>query len=249
MEFAVRHFIPGRIRLCVPALCQRRSLAEAMLDWLRRQSGVKSARINYDCASLVVEYDRAHEALFRTLIGRLRFMNFDELRRLIGVADAAGARSADFGAGSQGGVGRSALRNARRSCCRPFPWRSPSAPIRWFKGINLPLMLWNAYPIALRAWRVFRREGRLNIDFLDTLAVAASLALGNPLAGAIVIWLIKLGDWIRDLTAAGSRRAISELLEFQSKKAWVVRDGAIVSIPAIELSSPATKWPSSIPAR
>jgi heavy metal translocating P-type ATPase len=100
----------------------------------------------------------------------------------------------------------------------------------------MPLMLWNAYPIALRAWRVWRREGRLNVDFLDTLAIAASLAHGNPLAGAIVIWLIKLGDWIRDLTAAGSRRAISELLEFQAKTAWVIRNGAVTSIQACELA-------------
>ena len=82
MEFAVRHFIPGRIRLRIPSLCAKRALAEAMLDWLRRQTGIKAARINYDCASLIVEYDLIYEPLFRTLIGRLRFMNFDELRRL-----------------------------------------------------------------------------------------------------------------------------------------------------------------------
>ena len=46
-------------------------------------------------------------------------------------------------------------------------------------------------------------ERRLNIDVLDTLAISASILQGNPLAGCIVTWLIKLGDWIRDLTAAG----------------------------------------------
>jgi cation transport ATPase len=56
-----------------------------------------------------------------------------------------------------------------------------------------------------------------------------------PLAGAIVTWLIKLGDWIRDLTAAGTRRAISELLEFQTKTAWVIRDNVITPVPASEL--------------
>ena len=49
-------------------------------------------------------------------------------------------------------------------------------------------------------------------------------------------WLIKLGDWIRDLTAAGAKRAVTELLEFQSKNAWVVRDDGIISIPARELT-------------
>jgi Cu2+-exporting ATPase len=51
-----------------------------------------------------------------------------------------------------------------------------------------------------------------------------------------VTWLIKLGDGIRDLTAAGSRRAVRELLEFQAKTAWIVKDGTVVSIPASELA-------------
>ena len=79
------------------------------------------------------------------------------------------------------------------------------------------------------------------------MAISASVLQGNPLAGCIVTWLIKLGDWIRDLTAAGSRRAISELLEFQTKIAWVMRDGAVVSIPAAELAAAISSW--SIPAR
>src|SRR5262249_9490095 len=104
------------------------------------------------------------------------------------------------------------------------------------RGVNLPFMLLEAHPLALRAWRVWRGGGRLTVGFLDTRAGAAALAQGNPMAGAIVTWLIKLGDWIRDLTAAGSRRAIRELLEFQVKTAWVVRDGALVSIPSGELA-------------
>jgi Cu2+-exporting ATPase len=102
-------------------------------------------------------------------------------------------------------------------------------------AVNVPLMLWNAIPIAKRAWKVWSNESRLNIDVLDTLAISASMLQGNPMAGCIVTWLIKLGDWIRDLTAAGQKRAISELLEFQTKTAWLLRDGEVISIPATEL--------------
>jgi heavy metal translocating P-type ATPase len=101
----------------------------------------------------------------------------------------------------------------------------------------MPLLLWNALPIFRRAWRVWSRERRLNIDFLDTLAVIASLWQGQQVAGAIIVWLIQLGDWIRDLTAAGSKRAVKDLLQFQEKTAWLLRDGEIVAVPTAQLAA------------
>src|ERR1700758_1487838 len=83
MEFAVRHFMAGRLRLFVPALRRRRSLAEGALSWLRGQPGIKRTRINYECASLVVEFDPAHEPLLRALLGRLALMSIDELRAMV----------------------------------------------------------------------------------------------------------------------------------------------------------------------
>jgi len=234
MEFAVRHFIPGRVRLFVPWVCRRRVLAQAVLDWLRAQASIKRARINYDCASLVIEYDTADEPLLRALLGRLRLMTVDELRALLGAApgaDPAPAAAPTHRQRTPAFVGRAT------------PLALPSVSLLMalsanplITAVNMPLMLWNGFPIALRAWRVWRRERRLNVDFLDTLAIAASLAQGNPLAGAIVTWLIKLGDFIRDLTAASSRRAMSELLEFQANNAWVIRDGSIISVPASSLA-------------
>src|SRR5215813_15443088 len=94
MELTIRHFIPGRVRLHVPSLARRRSLAEASLKWLRARDGIRSARINYDCACLIVEYDVTHEALLRAVIGRLRLMSIAELRSLVAPADAGDDRSA-----------------------------------------------------------------------------------------------------------------------------------------------------------
>ena len=217
----------------MPSLCRKQRLAEAAVAWLEAQQGVKRARLNFACASLVIEYEPSFEGALRATFGRLSLMSIDDLRALFDLEKMPAVRRP-----------------------APLPQPAPHQPL-WRRtplalptvsllmafssnpvvmAINVPLMLWNAYPIVLRAWRVWRREGRLNVDFLDTLAIAASLMQGNPMAGAIVTWLIKLGDWIRDLTAAGQRKAMSELLEFQSKSAWVIREGAIVSIPASQLA-------------
>jgi P-type Cu2+ transporter len=232
MEFSIRHFISGRIRLHLPSLCRKQKLAEAAVIWLEAQQGVKRARLNFACACLVIEYDPSFESVLRATLGRLSLMGLDDLRVLFNPGNVpAEARPAPLPQPA-----------ARRLLWRRTPLALPTVSLLMafsanpvVAAINMPLMLWNAYPIALRAWRVWRREGRLNVDVLDTLAIAASLMQGNPMAGAIVTWLIKLGDWIRDLTAAGSRRAISELLEFQTKSAWVIRDNVITAIPAAQL--------------
>src|SRR5271165_2967022 len=80
MEYSLRHSMPGRVRLNVPALGRNRGLAEKLLIWLRRQSGVRSARVNYDCASLVLEYDPAHEPMLLALLKRFRGLSLSEVK-------------------------------------------------------------------------------------------------------------------------------------------------------------------------
>lgn len=234
MDFAFRHAMPGRIRLCIPELCRRKPLAETFLGWLRGQPGIRTARINYDCASLVLEYDPAQEPVLRALLARVRTTSLADLKAFVAGMAPAAAEKAEAPAAPPPPSAfsrRSPLALPTLSLMMAFS----ANPI--VAAINIPLMLWNGFPIAKRAWKVWDRERRLNIDVLDTLAITASVLQGNPLAGCIVTWLIKLGDWIRDLTAAGQRRAISDLLEFQTKTAWVLRDGAVVSIPAAELAT------------
>ena len=216
--------MPGRVRLSVPALGRNRGLAEKLLDWLRRQSGVRSARVNYDCASLVLEYDPAHEPMLLALLQRFKGLSLSEMKAFCAEAlkDAGPAKPPE--ASKESPLALPTVSLVMAFSANPL-----------IMAVNLPLMLYNAIPIARRAWKVWDSERRLNIDVLDTLAITSSVLQGNPLAGCIVTWLIKLGDWIRDLTAAGSKRAISELLEFQSKTAWVLLGDNVISVPAAEL--------------
>ena len=43
MQFAIRHFMPGRVRLWIPTLCYDMGLAEETLAWLRGQNAVRGS--------------------------------------------------------------------------------------------------------------------------------------------------------------------------------------------------------------
>jgi len=113
-----------------------------------------------------------------------------------------------------------------RQDTRPkFPLAFPTASLilSFFAGpavvtVNVSLMLWNSRPIGGRAWRVLSRERRLNVDFLDTMAISVSMLHGAFLTAAIIVWLVRLGDWIRDLTAARSKRAVGA--PSSSRRRW-----------------------------
>ena len=232
MEFSVRHYMKGRVRLYIPDLCRDRGLSENAIGWLKQQQAVRNVRINYDCSSLVIDFDSKYEELFRNLFGRLRLITKNDLAAIISM-----------------GLSESPTRHEARELLNNNASRIPNYPLTlptlslvmafaanpWIRLINTPLILWNAYPIAVRAYDVWRKEKRLNVDFLDTLAICASLIQGNLVAGSLITWLIKLGDWIRDLTASGSKRAISDLLEYRNKTAWVLREGNIVSVESDHL--------------
>src|ERR1700760_3487481 len=93
MEYSFRHSMPGRLRLSVPALCRNRGLSENFLAWLKAQAGVRSARINYDCASLVLEYDPAQEPLLLALLDRVKTMGLPELKGFVSCAASSGPAS------------------------------------------------------------------------------------------------------------------------------------------------------------
>ncbi|HLY55925.1 MAG TPA: hypothetical protein VKS60_10240, partial [Stellaceae bacterium] len=232
MKFSVCHSVPGRIRLRVPDFGRKSALADSALTWLGAEDWVNSARINYECASLVVEYDRTRLDRFQDMLERLQALTLDGPGvLLLRTTPAAPVPAAGTRAGYAPPPQDWPLALPSVSLALAF-WAHPIS-----LAVNVPLMLYCGLPIFRRAWNVWSREKRLNVDFLDTLAIGASLIQGNMVTGGVITWLIRLGDWIRDLTAAGSKRAASELLEFQGRTAWILRDGAITSVPAATLET------------
>ena len=232
MKLIVRHSIPGRLRLHAPALRGKSPFADALLAWVSGEAWVRTARINPESACLVVEYDPARADGVVALIERLEALKPTARPDLPAVAGAAARPAPPAG-------GRAAYAPPKRE--HPLTLPTISLALAFIPGpvamvVNTPLMLYCGLPIFRRAFRVMIREKRLNVDFLDTLAIGASILQGNMVAGGVITWLIRLGDWIRDLTAAGSKRAASELLEFQGRTAWLLVNGVVRAVAAGDIT-------------
>jgi heavy metal translocating P-type ATPase len=233
MRFEIRHFIPGRVRLSIPLLQGGDEYTGLITRALEAHPGVTSVRVNAACASIVIEFDRAQPEVWVALRDKLRVVTPEMIPMLLQFfsrqPQAPEGKPATGGQVIQALSGRYPLVGPTISLALSF-----MAPI--VAIVNVPLMLWNSIPIAKRAWRVLSRERRLNVDFLDVLAISVSIGQANYVTAGIIIWLIRLGDWIRDLTAARSKRAVADLLEFQTRTAWLVRDDVVVSIPTSQLT-------------
>jgi Cu2+-exporting ATPase len=230
MLVEVRHFLPGRVRLYVPGLFRSSEPADRTVQQLLPADPVQKVRANRSCATIVIEYDHNRPGILADLMNRLRH------------ARSVEALQATSGNGQALVPVDTAPAHPPARLRIPLLLPTVSFILSFFAGsivltVNVPMMLWNARPIGRRAWRVLRHERRLNVDFLDALAISVSMLYGHFLTAAIIVWLVRLGDWIRDLTAARRKRAVGELLEFQTKMAWVLRGGVIHAVPAALLAT------------
>ncbi len=241
MQFTVKHRIPGRLRLHVPALAKPGLAADKVTAWLAAQQGVRDVRLSTGAASLAITYDEAHAGGIDALLGLLGQLSWREMMALISANPPPAAETPAAGTKPATEVAKPARPAKPKAATQVLALPSVSLGLAFSANplavaVNIPLMLWCAYPIAKRAWGIFSREKRLNVDFLDTLAISASIFQGLFVTGGLITWLIKLGDWIRDLTAQGSKKAIAELMEFETRMAWRWQDGDVVAVPARELA-------------
>jgi Cu2+-exporting ATPase len=103
-------------------------------------------------------------------------------------------------------------------------------------SIALLSLLVSGLPIWRRAMGTLVSERRLNVDFLDGLALAIALLRRQPATGALMALMVHLGDVVRERTARQSRGKIRELLDFQTVQARRLEaDGTITLVAAKSL--------------
>ena len=204
------HEIPGRFRLRVDPE-RYREMAPKLRTCLSDLPGIRNVRLNPDCHSIIVEHDQRRTA--KKLMTALARISLNDIRdEDVPPAPEEPSSWLPLGLSSAAlalGVMESAV----------APWLLAAASL----------------PIFTRAYQSFVEKGRLNVDVLDAAATTVLTLQGQPQTAASMVWLVSLGDAIRDVTMRQSQRAISGLMNGQERFAWLLRDGRKVQVPVAQL--------------
>ena len=90
-------------------------------------------------------------------------------------------------------------------------------------------------PVAQRAIAGITLERKLNIDFLDLMAIVITTFQGQFLTPTLMLSLIEIGEQIRDRTARSSQLQTLDLLNSLGQLVWVERNGEKQQIPIQEV--------------
>ena len=217
MECHLVHAMPGRVRLRVtdPMVCD--GLASAFASYLAARPGVRSVRLNPGARSVVMTYE-AESTSAEALLSLLRALPAEELRGKTQESTPPPAESA----------WASAVTLTLSSAALVVGMATESVLVGG-------LVLGAAVPIFSRALASLGQKGKLNVDVLDAAATAVLAVRGSMQTAAAMVWLVSLGDFIRDLTVQQSHRAIEGLFNSKRRAAWVVRDGRKVRVAVEEI--------------
>lgn len=102
---------------------------------------------------------------------------------------------------------------------------------------RVPVPVWvflvvaGGWPVFVNVMRAAARR-RVVAHTLMTLGVVAAASVGEWAAAAVVVFFMRVGDFIERLTAERARQALSHLTRLAPQIARVERDGAEVLVPA-----------------
>jgi Cu2+-exporting ATPase len=193
-------------------------LSGACEAFLRDQPGIQAVRLNPRCRSVVLHYDpdvlRAGD-----LVSLIEQLPLDQLTTYQPRPPPRQAEDSSVMAWLPLALSSAAVALGALAEASIAPWLVAGA----------------AVPIFMRAFEAITQRGKLNVDVLDAAATAVLAVQGQIQTAAVMVWLVSLGDVIRDLTMQRSRRAIEELFDGRTQFAWVVRDGEKMRVRVEEI--------------
>ncbi len=217
-DYHLLHEAPGRCRFRIPRLRTDAALRDSISQRLQSSTGVSSFRLNAACESVTVVHCGSVNALFQLLTAHA-----SELAVVVPKPMPLDLELSP------------SVPQDEPNPFRAMAWAASALVLGPAGGLGLDLLLiaLTGLPIWRRAIVTLVQERRLNVDFLDGLALGIAVLRRQPRTAALMAMMVHLGDVVRELTARQSRGHIRQLLDFQVVQARRLElDGSVTIVAA-----------------
>lgn len=222
-SFTFIHSTPGRVRLRIPRLRHDPEYAKRLQTLLNSDYLVTNVKIKSIVASLVITYNNS-DITDKKMRSRLHCLILAAGETEIVLTESTKPYPTSTNGDTWPGMQFSVLSTGLALLAGPLGL--PVPPIMVVGSIAL-----GTFPVFQRAWAGIITQRRLNIDFLDFIAIAITTSQGNFLTPALMLSLIEIGENIRDRTARSSQKQTLDLLNTLSQFVWVERHSQKQQIP------------------
>ncbi|MEA5604930.1 heavy metal translocating P-type ATPase [Nostoc sp. UHCC 0252] len=221
VTYSIVHTIPGRLRFRLPRLRCDADYAKRLEVLLTADALVKNVRVKPAAMSVAVTYksNKVSDAKMRSHLHDL----IQAASEVVVLKNSTSLSETEKEA-SWPGLQLSAVATALAVLGGPLGLAIPPLIV------VLPIAI-ATLPVVQRAWEGIRVERKLNIDFLDFMAIAITTFQGQFLTPSLMLGLIEVGENIRDRTARSSAKQTLDLLSSLGQFVWVERNGEKVQIP------------------
>jgi Cu2+-exporting ATPase len=221
VAYSVVHILPGRVRLRVPRLRHDADYSQRLQRLLEAEPLFNSVRLKEAAASVVVTYNSA--TVTSTKVGATLTCLIQTASEAIILKHpiqevAAQPEQLSWSFKLSALAGSLVLLGGTIGL---------SIPPLFLAGTIAVATL----PVAQRAIAGITQQRKLNIDFLDLMAITITTIQGHYLTPALMLSLIEIGEHIRDRTARSTQMQTLDLLKCLGQFAWVERDGHKQQIP------------------
>ncbi|MBW4611917.1 MAG: cadmium-translocating P-type ATPase [Desmonostoc vinosum HA7617-LM4] len=220
VTYKVVHAIQGRVRLRVPRLRSDPDYANRLQALLQSDPIVTSVRLKSAAASLVVTYNSSAiaDTQMRSHLIRLLLAAHEVANVLIPAQNSSVSPPTTDTDTFWPGMQLAAVATGLAVLGGPLGFSVP--PVMVAGTIALATL-----PVFQRALEGITTQRKLNIDFLDLMAIVITTAQGHFLTPSLMLSLIEIGENIRDRTARSSKLQTLDLLNSLGQFVWVERDG------------------------
>ena len=227
VAYQIVHEIPGRIRFRIPRLATDLDYAHRLTVLTQADTKVTDVRVNTAAASVALSYDiglicdekmrtQGMENARSHLISLIQTASKADI--LINLKTASKAEEPEEETNYWSALALPTLSATLALLGGPFGLPIPPVLI----GTTIAI---TAIPVAQRAIDGILNEGKLTIDFLDLAAITITTLQGQFISPAIMIFLVEMGEMIREQTAKSSKLQTLDLLDSLKQFVWVECNG------------------------